>query len=234
MQLDATTPGIRARDLDRSGRRDLAATIRREGMMCSGLDLWIPPDHFTDPSQADRAIAAVLGAIDLAHDLATLANSSVVTSRISEPGIVSLVLPAKMPGDALAAISARAQTTGVLIADLAWPAREAVDEGSAIGVGIDPAVLLGRGDDPGAAVLRLGARVFVARLSDISPATGGVRVVPGARGGSLDLSAYLVSLVTNGFPRPVVVDLRGLPAQAHAVSEIISAVEHALPTWPTR
>ena len=43
VQLDGAAAGVRARDLDRSGRRDLAALLRRLQLGFSGLDLWIPP-----------------------------------------------------------------------------------------------------------------------------------------------------------------------------------------------
>ncbi|MEM7756072.1 MAG: hypothetical protein AAF297_10600, partial [Planctomycetota bacterium] len=55
IQLDATRAGLRPRDLERSARRDLAATMRREELAFSGVDLWIPPHHFVDPDRADRA-----------------------------------------------------------------------------------------------------------------------------------------------------------------------------------
>ena len=69
VQLSAMQPGLRPRDLDRSGRRDLGVRLGRLGMTAAGVDLWIPQTHFVDPYQVDRAVAAVLGAIELAGAL---------------------------------------------------------------------------------------------------------------------------------------------------------------------
>ena len=63
---------VRGRDLDRSARRDLAAHLRRTEVAFAGLDLWIPSGHFRDDSNVDRAVGAVLDAISLCDDLATL------------------------------------------------------------------------------------------------------------------------------------------------------------------
>ena len=44
-QLSASQPGLRPRELDQSGRRDLLATLRRREVSASGIDAWIPPEH---------------------------------------------------------------------------------------------------------------------------------------------------------------------------------------------
>ena len=46
VQLDATQPGLRPRELDRSARRHLAATLRRPEDSPIGVDLWVPASHF--------------------------------------------------------------------------------------------------------------------------------------------------------------------------------------------
>lgn len=230
VQLNAATPGLRPRDLDRSARRDLAATIRRHGLACSGLDLWIPPEHFDRPEHLDRAVASLLGAIDLAHELATLADGSVVTAQAARPGVVSVVLPDPLRPDVAASISERAQARNVRVADHAWPVRE--QPLPALDVGLDPAAILARGDDPAVAASRLGKRVASARLSDIArTGAGGVgaamvggRVAPGARAGSLDPLAYLVALVTAGYRGHAVVDLRAVPRQDEAVAVTLEAI----------
>jgi sugar phosphate isomerase/epimerase len=227
VQINAATPGVRPRDLDRSARRDLAATLRRHDLECSGLDLWIPPEHFVEPAQIDRAVASVLSAIDLAHDLATLATGSVVTSRPSRAGVVSVLLPAQPAPDALAAIAERALSRGVRLADHAWPPREPTPATDSVAVGLDPAVLLARNEDPCAAASRLGSRIASARLSDVAKGGGGVvgaRTPIGARGGGLDPLLYFVSLATAGYPGHAVLDVRGLTHQAAAVQAAIEAI----------
>jgi len=228
VQLNAATPGLRPRDLDRSARRDLAATLRRVDLQCSGLDLWIPPEHFVEPLHVDRAVASVLGAIDLAHDLATLAGSSVVTSRLSRPGGISLLLPATIAPDVLATIAERASSRSVVIADYTWPSRSAAATPPGIGIGIDPAAALSTGEDPAAHVSTLGSRLAAARLSDISRGGvgGAVRIPVGERAGRLDVLAYMVALATGGFAARghAVIDLRGLPNQSDALRAVMEAV----------
>lgn len=231
VQLNAATPGLRPRDLDRSARRDLAATLRRHGLACSGLDLWIPPEHFTQAEHLDRAVASLLGAIDMAHDLATLADGSVVTRRPARPGVVSVVLPDPIPPDVASSVSERALARNVRLADHLWPARE---QAPPIDVGLDPAAILCRGDDPAAAASRLGSRVASARLSDaprggvgggVRVGEGGGRVAPGARSGTLDPLAYLVALDTAGYPGHAVLDLRGVAEQSVAVGIALQAID---------
>lgn len=113
VQLDAAAPGVRARDLDRSARRDLAALLRRSGLEFTGLDLWLPGEHLKDTAHVDRAVAAITGAIALAGELAPLAGES--------GRLVSLMLPVATPADVIAQIGSEADHHGVMIADHAWP-----------------------------------------------------------------------------------------------------------------
>lgn len=223
VQLSATTPGVRPRELDRSGRRDLAASLRRADLKCSGLDLWIPKEHFTDAVNVDRAVAATLAAIDLAADLAMLASGSVVTSQPRGPGVVSVLLPRAIASDVLATIANAAQTRGVLLADHLWPERDPTVNGESLMVGIDPAALLAGGQDPSTAVSRLGKRVASARLSDVARGLPGARTAPCSREGTLDVLAYRVSLATSGYPGFAVLDLRGVANQPHAAKVAVEA-----------
>lgn len=214
VQLSATTPGLRPRELDRSARRDLAATLRRADLTCSGLDVWIPPEHFVDPSHSDRAAASLLDAIDLAADLAALASGSVVSTRPSALGRVSVLFPAELPGDLLAAIAERARLRSVRVADHAWPVRSVTgDPDEVIGIGLDPAaILLAGAADPAAVASSAGARLVSARCSDVARGiAAGERVAPGS--GRLDVLSYIVSLVTAGYTGHLIVDLRGVHPQ---------------------
>src|SRR5690606_35381914 len=86
IQLSATHPGLRPRELDQSARRDLLATLRRRERSPAGVDLWIPPEHFADAAQVDRAVAAAIAAIELAADLGrvplSLALPPVVAAQV--------------------------------------------------------------------------------------------------------------------------------------------------------
>jgi sugar phosphate isomerase/epimerase len=208
VQLDGAATGVRARELDRSGRRDLAALLRRHELAFSGIDLWIPPSHFADAAQMDRAVAATAQALELAADLARLAGT--------DGAVVSLALSEKTPAATVESLSAAADRVGAMVADHQWPARGAA-VGSLVGVGIDPTALLATGADPAAEVSRLASAPISARLSDT---VAGGRVTPGA--GKLDVLAYKVALATKGYGRALVVDLRGVRDQEGAARAALS------------
>lgn len=217
VQLDATIAGLRPRDLDRSARRDLGATLRRHEVACSGLDFFVPAQHFAEPAHADRAVSSTIAAIELGAELASLAAGSVAARPSSRSMAVSLVLPEVLPADVRSALADACARCGTRIADFAWPVPGATGDVDAIGLGIDPATVLASGGDPAALAARLGERLVAARLTDI--ARGGLiaRVAPGRPGGRLDLEAYRVSLVVGGYSGQVVVDLRGVPVTAGGV-----------------
>ncbi len=209
--LDAATPGFRPRELDRSGRRDLAALLRRLELGLMGIDLWIPPEHFADAEHAERAVDAALSAIDLTADLAGLNQSERVLS-------LSLPRDRDDAASAIGAIASRADSRSVEIADHTWPPPDAGVAGS-IRVGLDPAVLLLAGDNPAKAAARMGERLAVARLSDASDIG---RVAPGGRDGRLNDMAYVVALDAAKYRRPVVLDARGLTAPPEAAAKALA------------
>jgi len=169
--IDASTPGLRARDLDRSARRDLAATLRRAGIASAGVDLFLPPEHLDDARRADRAIAALTGALALAAELAALTDGQPVVSVVLPP--VASDEPAWR-----APVVHEAQRVGTRIADCAWPASGAADAVGPIGIGIDAAAVAASGADPSAAVSRAGAALSSVRVSDWD----GISRVPVGRG----------------------------------------------------
>ena len=87
VQLSAAQPGLRPRELDRSGRRDLLTRLQRLQMPAAGLDLWIPTEHFLDPARVDRAMAAVGTAIELAADLGRCTVSLVLPGVEARPSV---------------------------------------------------------------------------------------------------------------------------------------------------
>ncbi len=229
LQLDAAAPGLRARELDRSARRDLASLLRRSELAVSGLDLWIPPDHFTDPRHVDRALAAAFAAMELARDLAQLVGG------LSPPGgIVAVTLP-RAPAPAVQALlvelRSRADQIGCVLADCAWPPVEFPDPGP-VRVGLDPAAVFAAGADPHVEAARLGPRLAQARLSDLASAG---RVAPGS--GRLKLMDYAAALLAAGAGLsggsgrsggPVVLDLRSVSRQNLAAPAAVQAWQSAL------
>ncbi len=213
--LDMTAPGVRPRDLDRSARRDLAALLRRHELIFAGGDLWIPPSHFADPANTDRAIAAVTASLGLAREIASLVPGSSAN--------VSISLPAEPAADVLETLIAAARTLGARLADTRPRADSNINSqnADAIGVGVDPASLLLAGLDPAVEIARLGALVANARISDADHAG---RSPLGA--GRLDLHAYKISLTLADDAVPIIADMRGLPNPA-------AAARAALDRWNT-
>ncbi len=220
VQLDAAAPGVRARELDRSARRDLAALFRRLGLAFSGLDLWIPPPHFTDVTQSDRAVAAVEAAAGLASDLSALVAAPAAEGLGGR--LVCVTLPGSCPGDVVTHLSSACQVQGVTLADHAWPARESVGP---VRIGIDPAAIIFAGADPVIEAARLKEPPATARLTDLSPAG---RVEPGSGLGRLDRAAYEAALHARGYRACLVADLRGLPdvpGSARRLARLVTRID---------
>lgn len=201
VQLDAAAPQFRPRQLDHSARRDLAGVFSRADVRLSGLDLWIPPEHFAEAAHVDRAIAAVCDAAAMAGELRRLGATA------PHP-VVAIVLPEQPVEGVRHALAAAADAHGAIIAD------HAPDAPAASMWGADPAMLLMVGRDPGKEVSRRGEHVVSARLSDAN-AMGRCAVGKGR----LDVLEYAMALATGGFQGPVVVDLRGLPDPERAIEQ---------------
>jgi len=214
VQLSATHPALRPRDLGPSARRDLRATLTRLELVASGIDAFIPAAHFIDPAHAERAIDAAGAACDLAGEL----------GRVP----VTLQLPAAEAGspesarraEAVRAIVAAAERAGVRIADasgaadLPWPP---------IGLSLDPAAALASGEDPSLVAVRAGARLASARVVDLL--RSGMRGPVGVAGESrLDVLAYRIALETAGF--------RGLPViDARQWTDVPAGIEATVAAW---
>ncbi len=200
VQLDATLAGIRPRDLSRTGRKDLGALLMRSGLRLAGLDLFIPRQEFTDPARLDRAMAAALGAIELAADL----------GRVP----LSLALPVRdLAADARATLVEAADGRSIRLAVHAEDQLEdltqwlASADHAVLGAGLDPAALLSRQIVPDKVVHHLAPHLTVARLCDCS--ADGLRCPVGK--GELPLLNYRIALqLAQNRAGPVVLDLRGL------------------------
>ncbi len=203
--IDVTTPGLRARDLSRSDRRDLAATLRRRELDLAGLDLFIPQAHFADPAWAPRAIEVIGQTLGLAGELAPLVGGS---SR----ALVSVHLPGDLDGSVAQDLGAGAERAGAILADH-HPSAEARSD--AFVIGVDPASVLMSGGSPAKRATRAGAL----RLSD---ASDDGRCAVGGSGSRLELGAYAASASMSGAPH-VVIDVRQLRDPAHAAIQAADA-----------
>lgn len=213
LQLDGKLPGLRARELDRSARREVAAILRREGLGLSGIDLWIPPAHFSQSQHVDRATEAVREACSLAADVARLLGST-------QP-LVCIELPADARDGVLDAIATAASSAGTLVADfgqLVQSLTPAVPVGGPIGLGFDPAADLLAGRDPTVTLAALGRRVITARLTD---AQNFGRCTVGL--GRLDIAAFKATLAVATSARSVTLDLRGVSVGLNALKPSVNA-----------
>ena len=193
VQLSATEPGLRPRDLSNSARRDLAATLGRLELTCSGIDFFIPPAHFSDPVHVSRAFEAVEATLEFA---ATLGRAP-----------VTVALGANEQCEIRHAIAAAASRLGV---GVHLPV-VSLDDAAAIelpfAASLDCATVLGAGGKPEELVARLGARLGSVRLVDLW--RSGLRgAILEPRESRLDALALRVALEIAGFTASPLVDAR--------------------------
>lgn len=222
VQLNAAEPGFRPRDLDRSARRELAALLRRSNLGLSGIDLFIPPEHFAMPGFQDRAVNATLAAIELLADLRTLVGASgSLNESHADLAALCLMLPAQTDRAIIDQLAGASEKFSVRLADHHWapPSTDASQPlrviHELIAPGLDPAAILMAGGDPIAQAAKLARSLAGARLCDVSAV--GRRAVTAATNtplsaalgsGRLDVRAYAATLSACGYRGPVVIDLR--------------------------
>jgi len=210
VQLSASQPGMRPRELDRSGRRDLSGQLRRLEIVPAGLDLWIPEAHLRDPATIDRAVGAIQAAVELAADLGRVSLSLLLPPRRDEsPDPIEPILEA---------VIEKSLRFGVPLADCEVPPLDRAD----VGVGIDPVMWLRSGRDPVDAVASLADRVESVRLGDLNASGDRIPVGDGGRG-RLDLGAYRGVLQRCGYNAPVVVDIRNTDEPWRQLAESVHA-----------
>ena len=201
VQLSAAMPGVRPQDLGESARRDVAATLRRLELIPTGLDLWIPREHYLQSETIDRVIGAITAACGLARDLGI--------------GTLSLQLPeeASLETSVMETILSASSSAGVVLAN------HQLDRipPEVTAAGLDPAACLAVNEDPVEVAIRLGASLVAPRLSDLL-ATG-MRGPIGLAGGRLDVAAYRAAVATVAASRPVVLDVRQLESPWEAIRQ---------------
>lgn len=223
IQLDATLPGIRPRDLNERARKDLAALFTRAGASISGLDFFIPTRHFVDTDQLDRAVSAATAAIALAADLGRVPVSIALPMGSMSEEIGRALIEAADGRGVRLAVHAEPHIDKLL----AWVDRVDIP---ALGIALDPAASLAHGQNPVDVVSMLGKRLAVARLCDISGAdidsqrdndsvtAAGIRCEVGE--GDLDVVAYRIALdLAAGRSGPIVLDVRGMENPLNAAAK---------------
>lgn len=211
VQMDATLSGVRPRELDSTGRRDLIATARRAGISITGIDLFIPRAHYTDPQQVDRATQATIAAIALAGDLGRLPLSINLPVDALSADVTEALLTAADAGGVPLIVHAEDQIEALQ----SWLK---VTDPRVAGIGLDPASLLGARTDPTTLVQTLTSSLAGVRLSDNRKGLAdGSRCPVGT--GDLDLMSYRIGADLAPHRRgPVVLDLRGLVDPLAAVA----------------
>lgn len=205
--LDVSAPGFRPRDLSRSDRRGLASTLRRAELELASIDLFVPPEHFEDPTNASRAVEALTAAIGLAAELPALIGGRSRT-------LVSTQLGSGCPEGVRDELDAYADRRGVVLADHT-PGVDPRGSSSRTVCGVDPAASIFADEDPGARALISDAH----RLSDVN-AQG--RCAVGAEAARLDLVAYAGACAVSG-ARFLIIDLRGVHDPAAGTRRAMSA-----------
>lgn len=232
IQLSATRPGLRPRDLDRPARRGLRETLKQLELVASGVDLWIPPSHFLDDARVARAVDAVHGAIELGADLGGVAVSVLLPQTTGAGANASGASGSSDAGrttafdDTLAALARHADHHGVALVDFAIPPRGAACEPEgALRIGIDVAAWLAQGLDPALGVARHARSLAGVRLSDLS--MSGMRMPLRATSlggdGRLELLPLAAALDVIGFRTPVVADSRQWTDPWHGLAATLEA-----------
>jgi sugar phosphate isomerase/epimerase len=244
LQLDATAPDLRPRELDRSARRDVASLLRRLEVGFAGLDCSIPPGHFADPAHVDRAVKATCEALTLAADLAALvpAPGSLGTVDSRAGRVVAVTLAAAMSPDVRQTLAHHALACHCTLVDFRWPlpglddsnrsgaapfsaigsASASMHHAPGMGMGLDTGTLLAAGLDPAKFISRLATRFpgepTQLRLSDVAAS----RRVPIGEG-ELDELTVDVACQVAGYRGFAIIDLRGIPAADQVVPRLWSA-----------
>ncbi len=198
VQLSATQPGMRPRDLSSSARREVRALLGRLELAASGVDAWIPPSHLADAERVDRAVHAALAACEWAAELGRVPVCMDPGAEPSEDAARG------RRAEAIAAIDAGAARVGIAMAWLGGV--DAV--GGANGICLDPAMELAAGRDPVVRVSASTGRLVAVRVVDLTRA-GHRGPIGAAEHGRLDVLAFRVALSVSGFAGLPVVDARG-------------------------
>lgn len=205
--LDAMNPVMRPRNLSRSARRDLSATLRRSELDLAGIDLFLPPEHLTDPMHTQRAIDAIAQSCELSSELAALVGGR---SR----NLVSITLPESLDAGTREHLSLIAQQWGTMIADH-MPVDSTIDSDASLALGLDPATDLIAGGDP----IGRAHSVSVLRLSDCNQLG---RCPIGAQGSRLKLDEFAAACMI-GDHAWVTLDVRWLHHPIDAARDAIDA-----------
>jgi hypothetical protein len=215
LHLDATLPGIRPRELDRSARRDLVAIAKRHNLSLTGCDLFIPPAHFTSPQHQQRAADAVRQAITFAAELRALGASSAFVCIETAASAPKPTQPTIDPAALLIDLASHARDHGVTLCDC-------TSDTSPLARGLDLAAILARSEDPAAAILS--AQPACLRLADWNDRA---RVTFGegrAHPASIVASASVAAPATLG-----ILDFRGVRlGDAKAFREAVAAAASCL------
>ena len=213
----AAEPGMRPRSLSRSARRDVAARLRRAGVRCVGVELWVPRQHFDEPGRVDGAVEALVSCVSFATELAELTDGSAALHT-------SLPMSDGWLHPAASTVVDAALGDGVAVIDHGELGVSDAGENAGVRAGVDAAACVLRGEDPGDVVLANASRVASVRVGD---AVGNARVRLGR--GELDLTGLVIAWSPVASKPGLVIDLRGVDSPAERLGEAVDSVTGLLP-----
>lgn len=205
VQLSAAQPGLRPRELDAGARRGLRERLRRLELEPSGIDLWIPLEHFEGAATMPRAVDAMHAAIGLAEFLGRIPVSGPMPRS-------------ELATEARVSILAEAERRGVTLVDFAVGA---VPEGP-VRVGFDLVTCLEQGARPIEAIARAGASLGAVRIGAIGTDAGRRPIVPGSAAAE-ELALLRTALELGGFRGIPIADARAWPDPHRGLIETLAA-----------
>lgn len=218
VQLSASVPGMRPRELDRRARKDLQAQIARSGLMIAGIDLMIPRDHWLDSQFQDHAVSAMTATLQMAADLGHLTVSTALPVQDLPEDIRHHLLSAVDGYQIALAVHAEDQ----LDALNTWQQQTSID---GLQTALDPAGLIAMHMNPTDTLLQHTDRLRLLRLDDFD------QLLVGAEGGrcplgkgELDIQSLKIAAGTVNALRSIVIELRGL-------REPVTAMHQAVEQW---
>lgn len=206
VQWPATLEGLRPRDLDATARRGVRSDLVRTELALAGVDVWIPTGHLLERETLDRAVGALIAAIEFAAALAGRSPTRPVVST-QFPTIAERTAAGNAGAalaEAIAAVASIGDRHGIDVVD------HAVGAPGPLAWGLDPVLAIAASRDPVQLLVAAEpgrGRLRSVRLADLM--RSGLRGPIGEPGDArLDVTALQAALDVIGFDDPPVADAR--------------------------
>lgn len=212
VQLSASQAGLRPRELDASARRGVRERLRRLELAPSGIDLWIPVEHFAAADTVSRAIDAFAATIAFAEFLGRIGVSCVLPAPESAP-------------EARRSVIEEAARRGVRLADFAEGAKA---EGP-VGAGVDQSRCRAASRSTVEAIACAGASLAAVRIGSTSADGRSAPIEPGSMA-AFELAEIRLAIEVGGAHLTPVADARSWPDPPAGLASTIDAWRRAAST----